>query len=187
MEEKGYMTEDSIGDFWGITETRPFIRCLLTYADTLKELGMIRQSIGIYREIIHLNTNDNAGARFVLMHLYALMEDEEPAVKLLKQYPEDETAMMLLPMSILYFKLGDFNKSEDYLRRTANVNRDTKRFIRAVVQDKLDQYADSMSDYGYRPGTIEELITELLENQELFSSAMAYMTWANEKLKKKRK
>ena len=88
---------------------------------------------------------------------------------------------MLLPLSILYFKKGEFDKAEEYLKRLKATNKDTKRFFRAIKKDKLDRYVEEMDDYGYQPFTIEELIVELMENSFLFRGIPLYMDWAYEK------
>lgn len=184
MEKQGYMTEDNIGDFWGITATRPYIRCLIDYADCLSDAGMISEAIKVNLEILRLNKDDNNGVRFTLMHLYALLEEEESALKLFDAYPGEST-MMLLPMSVLYFKLGDFESSWKYLNRLQKCNKDTKKFFRAIVTKNMDQYAGRMSEYGYRPFTIEELITDVMENMRLFESCPLYMQWADSRLRGK--
>ena len=113
MEKEGLMDEDSIGEFWGILETRPYMRLLNRYADFLAEAGMMTLAARQYEEMIRLSENDNLGARYSLMHVYAYLEQEEPALKLHKKYDGYEETQMLLPLSVLYFKRGDFDKAEE--------------------------------------------------------------------------
>ena len=181
MEKKGLMDEDSIGDFWGILETRPYMRLLERRAEFLIEAGMMGQAVKECEEMIRLSNNDNLGIRFRLMHLYAFLEKEEPALELHKKYDDHDETMMLLPLSVLFFKTGDLVKAEDYLRRLKNINKDTKRFFRAIQREKLDRYMDGLRDFGYRPFTIEELIVDLMENSFLFSTTPIYLEWAYEK------
>jgi tetratricopeptide (TPR) repeat protein len=181
MEKKGLMDEDSIGDFWGILETRPYMRLLHRYADFMAEAGMMTLAARQYEEMIRLCKNDNLGVRFSLMHIYAYLEQEEPALVLHKKYDGHEETQMLLPLSVLYFKRGDFDKAEDYLKRLCAANKDTKKFFRAIKRDKLDHYVEEISGYGYTPFTIQELIVELMENSFLFRMVPLYMEWAYEK------
>ena len=155
MEKKGFMDEESIGRFWGILETRPYMRLLNRYAEFLAEAGMMTPAARVYEEMIRLSENDNLGVRYSLMHIYALLDQEESALELHKKYDSYEETQMLLPLSVLYFKRGDFNKAEDYLKRLC-----------------------AASDYGYQPFTIQELIVELMENSFLFSTVPLYMEWA---------
>ena len=181
MEKKGLMDEDSIGKFWGILETRPYMRLLHKYADFLVETEMMTLAAREYEEMIRLSENDNLGVRFSLMHVYAFLEQEEPALELHKKYDGHEETMMLLPLSVLYFKKGDFDKAEEYLKRLCAANKDTKKFFRAINKDKLDHYIGEISSYGYQPFTIQELIVELMENSFLFRQVPLYLDWAYEK------
>ena len=181
MEKEGLMDGDSIGEFWGILETRPYMRLLNRYADFMAEAGMMGLAAKEYEEMIRLSENDNLGVRYSLMHVYAYLEQEEPALELHKKYDGYEETQMLLPLSVLYFKRGDFDKAEDYLKRLCVANKDTKKFFRAIKKDKLDHYVEEISGYGYQPFTIQELIVELMENSFLFRMVPLYMEWAYEK------
>lgn len=99
-----------------------------------------------------------------LMHLYAYLEDEQSALKLLEKYPDDESTQFLLPMSILYYKLGNLTEATKYLKKLKEVNKDTYKFFKCLYNHDLDDYLDNISPYGYRPFTIEEFIEELRTN-----------------------
>lgn len=79
------------GHFWGLFETRPFMRAKVQYAEALYQLGKLPQSIQQYEEILVLNPNDNLGARYMLFALYLDKGELSKAEKLLEQY-EEETA-----------------------------------------------------------------------------------------------
>ena len=185
MDKKGYMNEDSIGDYWGISETRPFIRLYSSYLDLLVNCGMMRMATTVGEEIIRYNTNDNLGIRYILIHVYAYLEDEKSMLALYKKYDEHDESQMLLPISIIYYKLGDFEKAAEYLRRLTKTNKDTGRFIRAFVNDTLDKYASRMNPMGYQPFTIEEFLVELHEHTYLFEVVPCYFDWAAQVIKKK--
>lgn len=182
MMKKGYMSEDSIGDYWEISETRPFIRLYSSYLDLLVDCGMMRMATTVGEEIIRYNTNDNLGIRYILMHIYAYLEDEKSMLDLYEKYDESQ---ILLPISILYYKLGDFEKAAEYLRRLTKTNKDTGRFIRAFLNDSLDKYASRMNPMGYQPFTIEEFLVELHEHTYLFEAVPCYFDWAAQVIKKK--
>jgi len=59
--------KDSIGHFWMIHETRPFMRCMQAYADCLKDMGRYHDSVLVFEEMIKLNPNDNQGIRDQLL------------------------------------------------------------------------------------------------------------------------
>ena len=186
MEKEGLMDKDSIGAFWGILETRPYMRLKRRYVDYLIEAGMTEAAIRECEDMIRLSENDNLGVRYVLMHLYALSGNEKAALKLWKKYDGQDETQMLLPLSILYFRKEDFDKAAEYLSKLTEINKDTKKFFRAIKKDKLDHYMEEMNGIGYRPYSIEELITELMENRFLFATVPLYMEWAYEQTRSKK-
>lgn len=187
MTKKGYMNEVSMGEYWGISETRPFIRLYSAYLDLLVDCGMMRMATNVGEEIIRYNEADNLGIRYILMHIYAYLEDENSMLDLYRKYDECDETQVLLPMSILYYKMGDFEKSKDYLKRLMKVNKDTGRFIRAFVNGELDKYASRMNPMGYQPFTIEEFMVGLHEYTYLFEGVPCYFDWAAQAIKKKQK
>ena len=181
MEEARAFREHS-GQFWTAIETRPYMRVRYTYFDVLISCGMMRQAISEGQRLLELCESDNLGVRYQMMHLYVFMEDEMHALALHKQFDSYEETQMLLPLAVLYYKLNKFDKAEDYIRRLAKVNKDTKKFLRAAAHDKLDDYIDEWSPFGYQPFTMEELLNELMQFSYLFDSVPYFFAWASKVL-----
>lgn len=158
------------------------MRVRYTYFDVLISCGMMRRAIDEGQRLLALCENDNLGVRYQLMHLYAYMEDELHALALHKQFDSYEETQMLLPLAVLYYKLNQFDKAEDYIKRLAKVNKDTKKFLRAAAHDQLDDYIDEMNPYGYQPFTMEELLDELMKSSYLFDSVPYFFAWASKVL-----
>ena len=104
------------------------------------------------------------------------------ALALHKQFDSYEETQMLLPLAVLYYKLNQFDKAEDYIKRLAKANKDTKKFLRAAARDELDDYIDELNPYGYQPFTIEELLDELMKSCYLFDSVPYFFAWASKTL-----
>ena len=181
MEKTGAFKEYA-GEFWTAPETRPYMRVRYTYFDVLISCGMMRRAIDEGQRLLELCENDNLGVRYQLMHLYAHMEDELHALALHKQFDSYEETQMLLPLAVLYYKLNQFDKAEDYIKRLAKVNKGAKKFLRAAARDQLYDYMDEMSPYGYQPFTMEELLDELLSASYLFDSVPYFFPWASKAL-----
>lgn len=98
----------------------------MQYINMLTSNGMMGKAIEECEDVLRLNENDNMGVRYILMHLYAFMEDEKKALALYKKYGEYDESQILLPLSILYFKLGNTRRATSYLERLAKANKDTK-------------------------------------------------------------
>lgn len=182
MTEEGYF-QNSMGEFWLVLETRPYMRLCAEYLNTLIDCRMMRAAAAEGRRMLELCENDNLGVRFQLMHIYALLEEEKAAEKLFEKYGDNNASLMLLPMAVLYYKLDKLGKSVEYLNRLAENNKDTKKFFTAVKNDKLEEYAETMNPYGYRPYTMEELITAIMDNEFLYLNAFGFFSWASTKLK----
>jgi len=178
LEQEGCFKED-VGAFWDVLETRPYMRVCYAYFEALIFCGMIRRAIDEGQRLLELCENDNLGVRYQLMHLYAYMEDEMHALALHKRFDAYEETQMLLPLAVLYYKLNQFDKAEDYIKRLAKANKDTKKFLRAAAHDELDDYIDELNPYGYRPFTMEELLDELMHTSYLFDSVPYFFAWAS--------
>ena len=168
MERGGYFAEDE-GVFWGVIETRPYMRVRYQYIQILKECGMIRKAVSECEDLLRLCENDNMGVRYMLMHLYVMLEMEEPMLQLYEKYGSYEETQMLFPLSILYFKLGDFEKSAEYLKRLYQVNPDIKQLVKMVLEGDAPDEIDGLESFGYQPGSMGELVVEFEENYGLFS------------------
>jgi len=184
MEETGYFEDEYIGDFWGVLATRPYMRLRCKYANLLTENGMIGQARDECIELLRLCEGDNMGIRFLLMHIYAYFEDEEAALTLHKQFDSYDETEMLLPLSILYYKKGDFTKATQYLRKLNGANRDLKRFLKIVLAEGNEEFEGFELDGGYRPGTVEEFMVEFRDNGFLFMGMDTYFEWALQQTKK---
>lgn len=182
LTKQGYFKADSIGDFWLIFETRPYMRLYDSYVHLLIDCGKMKTAVKHCVEMLRLCENDNLGIRHSLMNLYAYLEDDESAIELFKKYENEYSAMFLLPLSILYYKLGDLKKSAKYLKELKNTNEDTLEFFKGINKGQMD-FLENENPYGYRPFTIEELMLEFAENPFLFVTTKTYFEWAYKKLK----
>ena len=184
LEKQGYFDEDSIGHFWQILETRPYIRLKDEYVSLLKELGRLKMAAREAEEIIRLNEQDNLGVRFTLMHLYAMLEDADSAEALLKKYSEHDESQMLLALALLCYKLGEKDRAEKYLRRLTKINKETRAFARDLQADNLDRkFEEIRKRGGYSPDSEEELIMTVKENEEAYESAPLFFRWMAQALK----
>lgn len=185
LEKEGYFDdEECIGEFWTILETRPYMRIRDNYVNALYAFGMLRQAAREAEDMIRLNETDNLGERFVLMHIYAALEDAQSAEALLEKYSEHDEGQMLLPLALLYYKLGDTKKAESYIKRLSKVVDETKKFIRDYLMDDLEKkHREITKEGGYRPFSEEELIFAYYENSGVYDGTPTFFLWAANILK----
>lgn len=107
-EEKGY--------FWGMLETRPYMRAKAGLADCLYAKKEVDKAIEIYEEILELNPNDNQGIRYLLSSLL-LSKDDLTKFELFIKNSEDEDCAVWNYNNALYSfkKLGRTAKTEKIL------------------------------------------------------------------------
>lgn len=191
MRQKGWAAQEYIGDYWLITETRPYMRARADYMNVLFGCGMLRKAAAECEELLRLCEGDNLGIRYKLMHIFAILEEKDKALALYKKFDEHNETQMLLPLSILMFKLGEMDLAANYLKRLASSNKDTKKFIKLAIQDGTQELIERFYDEDeipqcYRPFTMDEFVMEINEYPDMFSLAEGYFYWAHEELKQKR-
>jgi rubrerythrin len=129
------------------------------------------------KEILKLNENDNMGARYLLMAIYAYFEEENDMLKLYKKYPEEDLEM-LFPLFILYYKQGNDKKTKEYLDRINKANPHFIKFFKGTMKQNKDiperHYAKGDSsevimyfqEYDFLVDTIPTINYYILENSK---------------------
>jgi tetratricopeptide (TPR) repeat protein len=85
----GEYRQENEGHFWGLTETRPLMRCMQHYANRMYELGRLDVSVMIWEQMLELNPNDNQGVRSDLGLFRASAGDVEGFAELERLYPDE--------------------------------------------------------------------------------------------------
>jgi tetratricopeptide (TPR) repeat protein len=115
--------EENEGHFWGLLETRPYMRAREGLANTLWELGREEEAIGHFREMLRLNPGDNQGIRYSLLNLFLEQEQEAEARALQEEYDDDGSAEWLYTRALLAFrKEGGGQAAEGALQEALEMN-----------------------------------------------------------------
>ncbi len=111
------------GHFWGILETRPYMRALAGLAECLWERGQYDEAIAHWRDMLRLNPDDNQGMRYILAAGLLYLDRDEETAAVLDQYKGDCCAYFLWTEAILLFRsLGDHPKSRRALDAALETN-----------------------------------------------------------------
>jgi tetratricopeptide (TPR) repeat protein len=115
--------ENDAGHFWGILQTRPYMRARAGLAQSLWDHGRHDDALAHYRDLLRLNPNDNQGIRYVLAaRLLELGRDHELAA-LLKEHEDDGRAFMIWTRALFVFRTdGDGPKSRRALAQALESN-----------------------------------------------------------------
>lgn len=181
LTKEKYFDKENIGHFYGIFETRQYIRGLVIKAEYLLEEGKISQAENVCREVLRLNENDNMGARYLLMAIYATLEKENDMLKLYKKYPEEDLEMMF-PLFALYYKLGNDKKAKEYLNRVDKCNSNFVKFFKGTIKE-----SKNVSSGYYSRGDSSEIFMYLNRYDYLLITMPKLHEYVIENLMKKKK
>lgn len=111
------------GMFWGLVETRPYMRARMSLAQRLWSTRNLEEAVEHYQELLRLNPNDNQGARYELAAcLLELGRDQELAA-LLSRYDDDGSAAWAYSRALLAFRLAaDTEQARLQLKTAQQVN-----------------------------------------------------------------
>ena len=169
--------ESSVGAFWGILGTRPYMRARVALAGCLWTLGDCDAAIDHLFEMLRLNPSDNQGIRFVLCNwLLARNRDEELGL-LLRQYSQDPTAVWAYSRALLAFRAeGRSRKAAARLKAALKVN--------PFVSDYLlgfEPAPDHVPEYiGF--GDETEAIAYALDAAKVWLATEGALAWLRESL-----
>ncbi|MFQ6016861.1 MAG: hypothetical protein ACE5KF_01585 [Kiloniellaceae bacterium] len=104
--------EEDAGYFWGILETRPYMRARCGFAHALWASGEREEAVGHFQDMLRLNPNDNQGVRYILAAWYLELDRDDDLAALLEDYAEDGAAAWLYTRGLLAFRReGDSESS----------------------------------------------------------------------------
>jgi len=117
------MFKEEVGNFWGILETRPYMRARAGLAQVLWLLGEREAAVAHYQDMLRLNPNDNQGVRDLLINCLLALGRNDEAGQLLKDYAEDGMATWLYSWALWAFRQeGDSAQARRRLRNALKQN-----------------------------------------------------------------
>ncbi|MEE9913787.1 MAG: hypothetical protein K4571_18920 [Deltaproteobacteria bacterium] len=134
------------GHFWGVLDTRPYMRARAGLMQCLWEAGEVDAAIHHAKELLKLNPNDNQGIRYVLIAYLAELGRYQDLEKFMRArgYRNDCMADWLYTGVLLSFvKEGDAEKSRKELSNAMKMNAHVpkyltgKRPIPSVLPDRI--------------------------------------------------
>jgi tetratricopeptide (TPR) repeat protein len=163
--------EEDVGHFWGILETRPYMRARAGLAGCLWAAGIHDEAIEQYKGMLRLNPNDNQGIRDLLMPCLIVMGRDKEAEALFNEY-EDTLAVWMYSRALLDFrKMGDSEISRKSLTAAVKKNRHIPAHL--LGRKKMPQ---SLPDY-YSPGDQSEAVFYVKENRKAWETTSGAFDW----------
>jgi tetratricopeptide (TPR) repeat protein len=140
------------GQFWGIIETRPYMRARSRLADELYLAGRIGDAVRHYEEMLRLDPNDNQGVRYCLLSHYLETRDLAGAQRLFNEYKDEASAIFAWGRVLERYLAGELSETDQALQDARRENVYVEEFI--TGREKLPK---SRPDY-YSPGDVTEAI-----------------------------
>ncbi|PLR79568.1 tetratricopeptide repeat protein [Bacillus canaveralius] len=167
--------KENQGDFWGIVNTRPYMRAKYNYALLLHGMGMLKEAIEQYEELLELNDMDNQGVRYQLFVAYAQNGLLQKAESVLKQYNEDITAHGLYnKLLIEYLQNGPSQKAKKQLKKA----KDSNPYVIDYLIQKKKLPRSSPAAYGL--GDESEAIVYAEQHLHLWRDNVELIEWLKE-------
>jgi len=125
-------TQDA-GSFWGLIETRPFMRALFGLGKAEYYAGELQQAIDHYTEILHLTESDNLGERYSLVHWLIQARSFDTAKSLVEKFHDDPSASWKYANALLSFaQFGDTEKSLALLEQAIRSNQHLPNYLLGI-------------------------------------------------------
>lgn len=165
--------QEDAGHFWGMTDTRPYMRARFGLAQCLDAMGRTEEAVGHYQALLRLNPGDNQGIRFILVPKLIQLGHDVPALKVLDEYGDSPMAASLWSRALLAFRAeGDSPAARASLRQARQANPHVTRYL--LAEDDLPPGLPS----GYSLGSEAEAVicaTELLEAWQATPGAVEWL------------
>ncbi|HAZ31759.1 MAG TPA: hypothetical protein DCY61_03525 [Dehalococcoidia bacterium] len=160
------------GHFWGIIETRPYMRAREGLADCLYFLGEFEAAMEHYREMLRLNPNDNQGIRYKLLSCLMERNDIDAARELLGQYKDEYSAYWFFTRALIAFiEQGASREANKQLRKALRQNSHVVRYL--LGQRKMPRTLPDRIGFGDK----DEAIAYVAEFADAWMDTPGALEW----------
>ncbi len=121
--------KENRGYFWGLLETRPYMRARAFLAQLLVEDEQTAEAIAEYEELLKLNPSDNQGLRYPLLGLYLERNDLDGARRLFKEYEDEGSAVFAWALVLERFLADDEDGAAAALKEARSVNEHVEKYL----------------------------------------------------------
>ncbi len=168
---------NDVGIFWGILETRPYMRARAALANALWDTGEHDEAVSHLKDMLRLNPNDNQGVREQLMTWLLYLRDIKSAETLIKQYEEATANNGYSNVVLQYLKHGASRQAETALTEAYECNRHLPFMLVKGPNKK------SSDIYHYSLGSKEEAMIYREHDYFLWQSVDGLLGWLEAQVK----
>jgi tetratricopeptide (TPR) repeat protein len=121
--------EDNRGHFWGVLETRPYMRARAFLAELLAKAGRTIEAVEHLEAMLELNPGDNQGLRYVLLGHYLTLDRLDGAERLFREFDDEAGAFFAWGRVLHRFLSGDQAAAQDALAEARKTNRFAEDYL----------------------------------------------------------
>lgn len=144
--------QEEIGHFWGMIETRPYMRARQGLAQCLWELGEFKEAVGHYRDMLRLNPNDNQGIRYILASSLLKLGEINTLQELLEQYDEPSANWLYTRALVAFLQQGDSPEARQQLLQAQEYNRYVIPYL--LGEKRLPKRLPEHTGFGEESGAV---------------------------------
>lgn len=164
---------NSMGKFWGIMETRPYMRARLGLAECLWDLGKRDEALEHLRDLMRLNPADDQGVRYILLQCLLESGGDDELGALLDCYGNDTSPEIKFTHALWMFRRqGPGREADAWLKDAVKANPHVPAYLlkkkqlskrihaaaREGSEEEAEAYASGAVDTWYRTlGALEWL------------------------------
>ena len=164
--------EEDVGHFWGLIETRPYMRARAALAETLWALNRREEAVEHQRELLRLNPNDNQGVRYRQAEWLLWLERFEELDELFAAYEDDNAAAYGYTKALAAFRRqGDSAQARRLLAEARELNPHVPAYLsgRKRLPARLPDYV------GF--GDASEAVDYAASAKALWASVPGALAW----------
>lgn len=176
--------KEEAGNFWGILETRTYMRARQEFASALAQLGRDEEAAAEFRELLRLNPGDNQGNRYLLLHtlLNAGAYHELQGLLDNPEYNEQSAEWSYTRALLAFARDGDTPESRRQLEEAIKANPHVIPLLTGA------KFLPPGVPQSFSPGSQEEAVIYVNEATEEWQDVGDALEWAEDvsaELKKK--
>lgn len=169
---EAYFRENQ-GNFWGLVETRPYMRLKMDLAMVLMRKKEYEQAAKEMERMLKLNPNDNQGVRSILTVCYLLMKEYGKVKDLLDRYEDDYSCEWAYNLALYTFaRKGETRRTNLLLEKAKKKNPHVISYLTGTEEMPEDPPA------YYSFGEKEEASTYVFDAMEAWSETPGALEWA---------
>lgn len=163
---------DRVGDFWGILETRPYMRARMGLAQELWQAGEFEQSIAHMLEMLRLNENDNMGVRHEVVPRLIEQGRDDDAARLLESFDMDDGAALSYARALVEFRKGGAGEAANaQLAVAVRANMHVAKYLTGRAKPNV------VPGPSFRLGSEEEAVRVLIAQSGAWFATPGAIPW----------